>query len=171
MTSENRHPVDTPSRRAALAWLAVAALTTTSAKAQQATFSSVSVDVSRLRELGLGSYADFIQASMTRSVQSAFAGRIGAKNAPSLVVRITSLQFASHVGGDGGLSRFGGGGSGSDYMDGEAVILNGRTVIKRHPQLLSTAASAGGAWYDPESERRRAVILCNNYASWLARAL
>jgi hypothetical protein len=167
----NRHPVD---RRTALGLLAGAmALGAAPVAAQPAAaYSRIRVDVSRLRQQGLGDYASFIAATLDRSLRRAFAGRIGQRNAPTLVVRITTIQLASYAGGEGGSWRWGGGGgSSSDYLDGEALVVRGETVVHRHPQLATLPASSGGAWYRPDNEQRRAILLCDAYAQWLARAV
>lgn len=162
------------SRRRALMALAggFTAATAPALAQPAAAYARISVDVSRLRQLGLGDYAGFIGANMDAALRRAFAGRIGARGQPTLVVRITSVQLASYVGGEGGSLRWGGGGGGSsDYMDGEALVVQGERVLHRHPQLATLPASSGGAWYLPDNEQRRAVLLCNQYAQWLARAV
>jgi hypothetical protein len=130
-------------------------------------YSRVAVDVSRFRSLGGGVFADLVQANLAAAMQRHFVGRIGIRGAPALAVQIRSMSLGSHVGGDGSSWRLGGGAS--DYLDGEAVVLQGSQVMLRHPQLLTLPAS--GAWYDPDNERRRAVALCDGYASWLARSI
>lgn len=162
------------SRRAVLAGLAVA--TAAPALAQAQAYSSVAVDVGQLRAFGIGApQADFIRASLAQALQRHFAGRLGARGAPQLVVRLTALQLTSQPGFHGGSSdRLGGGGSGgwdTDYLDGEALVVSGRQVLLRHPQLLALPSSAGGAWYLPTNEQRRVAGLCEAYASWLARAV
>jgi hypothetical protein len=156
-------------RRALLLGLAATALAGP-ALAQGASFSRVSVDVDPLRRLGLGTYAAFVGASLTQELRRAFAGRLGVRGAPDLVVRISSVQLSSFAGDGGGGRWFSGGGS-SDYMDGEALIVRGREVLKRHPQLSALPSSYAGPWYQPDGERKRTAALCEHYASWLARAL
>lgn len=158
-------------RRALVLGLA-AAVITLPAQAQPRAYSRITVDTSRLRELGLGPYAQYVEANLVRSLSQAFAGRAGVRGAPALVVRITSLQLSSYAGSGGGGFHFGGGGgSSSDYMDGEALVYEGRRLVTRHPQLSALPSSSGGAWYGPQNEQRRTVALCDHYASWLARAL
>jgi len=130
-------------------------------------FSSVTVDVSRLHALGLGPYAEFVRAALLAEMRRAFADRLG-RRGPRLVVRITGISLASYSGGGGG--RFGGGHT--DSLDGEALIVGPRgEILARYPQLSATPASSGGAWYDPESERRRTLYLAQHYASWLRRTI
>jgi hypothetical protein len=159
------------SRRALLFALGASALAAP-AQAQAQAYSRITADASRLRELGLGPYAREIEANLARSLARAFAGRTGVRGAPALLVRITGVQLSSYAGGEGGDGfRFGGGGSSSDYMDGEALVLDGRRVLSRHPQLATLPSSSGGAWYGPQNEQRRTAALCDHYAGWLARAL
>jgi hypothetical protein len=132
-------------------------------------FSSVTVDVDRLHALGLGPYAEFIRAAVLVETRRAFADRLG-RGGPRLVVRITGIQLSSYSGNGGG--RFGGGGTPSDYLEGEALIVGPRgEVLARYPQLSATPASSGGSWYDLQSERRRALYLAQHYASWLRRTI
>jgi hypothetical protein len=156
------------SRRCLVLGAATLALATSPARAQlRQGYSRVVVDVSRFRALGGGAFADLVQANLAAAMQRHFVGRIGIRRAPALAVQIRSMSLGSHVGGDGSSWRLGGGVS--DYLDGEAVVSQGSQVMLRHPQLLTLSAS--GAWYDPENERRRAVALCDGYASWLARSI
>lgn len=133
-------------------------------------FSSVSADVTRLRELGLGDYAEFMRAALQRELQAAFADRL-APGGPRLVVRITGLSMRDYVGGDS--NRFGfGAGTPNDYLEGEALVLGRRgEVLLRHPQLSALPASSGGAWYDERSEGRRVSAIAQHYALWLRRQL
>jgi hypothetical protein len=137
---------------------------------QATRFSRVSVDVSRLRALGLGPYADGLRADLEASLRRAFADRL-APGGPALVVRLTGISMNMYAGPDGGRHGFGGNAMNTDYLEGEALVV-GRdgTVLARHPQLATQNANAGGAWYDPASEGRRATILADTYAQWLRRA-
>jgi hypothetical protein len=133
-----------------------------------ARFSSVTVDVSRLHALGLGGFAELVRGSLQAEAQRAFADRLG--GGPRLVIRITAISMTSYAGGEGG--RRNGGGSGNDYLEGEALAVGPRgEIIARHPQLSALPAASGGAWYDPASERRRVLLLAQHYAGWLRRSL
>ncbi len=132
-------------------------------------FSSVTVDVDRLHALGLGAYAEFVRAAVLAETRRAFADRLG-RGGPRLVVRITGVQLSSYSGSGGG--RLGGGGTPSDYLQGEALIVAPRgEILARYPQLSATPASSGGPWYDLQSERRRAIYLAQHYAAWLRRTI
>lgn len=175
MTSE-RNGVDSgrPTRRALLAGCAAFAMSAVSpALAQAQSYASISVDVSPLRAFGIGGrHLEDIRSLLTQAMQRAFAGRVGLRSAPQLVVRLSAIQLSPDTGmGGTGWRRGGDGSSSSDYMEGEALVLSGRQVIKRHPQLLALPSSTGGAWYSPDNERRRVVALCEAYAGWLARSL
>lgn len=137
---------------------------------QAGPFSSVSVDVARLRAQGLGAYAEFVRAVLQRELQAAFADRMMA-GGPRLVVRITGVSMRDYVGGES--SRFGfGAGTPNDYLEGEALVLGPRgQVLLHHPQLSALPASSGGAWYDGRSEDRRLIAIAQHYAGWLRRQL
>lgn len=130
-----------------------------------ARFSSVQVDVSHLRAIGLGPYADLIAQAALAEAQRAFADRLGGAG-PALVIRLTALSLNSYV-GSGGSRGFGGS---TDYLEGEALIVGPRgEIIARHPQLVALPSSYGGAWYDPLNEEKRAVGLARTFADWLRR--
>jgi hypothetical protein len=132
-------------------------------------FSSVEVDVSRLHALGVGPYAEFLRSVLLAETRRAFADRIG-RGGPRLVVRITSVSLASYSGG--GAGRFRGGTFHSDYLDGEALIVDrSGTILARYPQLSAAPAHAVAAWYDPQLDQKRTVALAQHYASWLRRTM
>ena len=138
--------------------------------------SSVVVDVERLRALRVGPTAELIRAAMTAELRSMFADRLGGQR---LVVRLTGLSLGAYVGGGGGGGGGAGGGGGrgggggeTDYLEGEALLIGPRgEVIARYPQLLALPSSIGGAWYQPDNEQRRIVILARYYAQWLRRTI
>jgi hypothetical protein len=133
-------------------------------------FSSISVDVTPLHAKGLGAYAEFVRSALTAEMRRAFADRIGGPG-PRLVIRVNAVSLSAYAGGGSG-SRGRGGGGNTDYLDGEALIVGARgEILARYPQLSATDAASGGAWYDPQSEQRRAQYLAHHYASWLRRTL
>jgi hypothetical protein len=132
-------------------------------------FSSVVVDVSHLRAIGASRTADLVQAAMTEEARRVFADRTGP--GPRLVIRVTAVSMRSWAGGgEGGFP--GGGGIGNDFIEGEALVLGPRhEILARHPQLFAHPANSGGAWYDPDNEGRRVVLLSRYFAQWLRRSL
>lgn len=131
--------------------------------------SAIRVDVGPLLAQGGGAPAEALRDDLLGALNREFADRIGGAG-PVLVVRIKSLSLRPYTGSEGGRSGFGGG-SQSDYLDGEALIVGRRgEVLARHPQLSALPSSSGGAWYDPDSERRRVAAIAQHYAGWLRRA-
>lgn len=131
-------------------------------------YSDVRVDVRPLLALGAGPQAEALRSDLTAALRRSFAGRIGGRG-PALVVVVRSLSLRPYAGGQG---RGPGGGGQTDYLDGEALLVGrGGAVLARHPQLTATPSSYGGAWYDPDSERRRVTAIAGIYAEWLRRAL
>jgi hypothetical protein len=131
-------------------------------------FSDVRVDVRPLMTGGGAPQAQALAADLTAALRQSFAGRLGG-NGPKLVVVITGLSLRDYVGNG---SRFGLGGTQSDYLEGDALLVGRRgEILGRHHQLTATPSSYGGAWYDPASERRRLAVVADIYAQWLARDL
>jgi hypothetical protein len=154
-----------PSRRAVLAALALAPLAGP-AFAYPGSFSSVTVDVSELKAKGLGPTADILGRVALAQARAAFADRTGP--GPTLVIRLTNLSFRPNGGGAGAQA----GSAPNDYLEGELVVVGPRgAVIERRPQLFAQPSSYGGAWYDPESERRRLTALASNFALWARRQI
>jgi hypothetical protein len=134
-----------------------------------AVFSDIRVDVRPLREAGAGPQADALAADLNAALRKNFAGRIGGRG-PRLVVVVKALSLRPYVGG--GARRGRGGNFETDYLEGEALLV-GRDgqVLGHHPQMTATPSSYGGAWYDPDFERRRLSVIADIYAQWLARDL
>ena len=130
--------------------------------------SDVRVDIRPFLTQGGGLQAEALRDDLVAALRSSFADRLGG-NGPSLVVVVRSLSLTAYAGSQG--RRFRGGGQ-TDYLDGEALLIGRRgEVLARHPQLSALPASSGGAWYDPDSERRRVTAIAEHYAQWLRRAL
>lgn len=129
--------------------------------------SEIRVDVGPFLARGGGAEAEALRTDLLAALRSSFADRLGGRG-PALVVVVRSLSLTAYAGSEG--RRLGGGQT--DYLDGEALLVGRRgEVIARHPQLSALPASSGGAWYDPDSERRRVTAIAGHYAQWLRRAL
>ena len=163
---------DPLTRRAALAALggalaALPALGRPAAAQTGATFRAINIDTTQL----VGRDAVLVRRNLARDLPAAFAGRItGARGAPTLLVRITSLSLGSYTG-----SASGGGSGGStvdtDYMEGEALIVpaGGKTPTARVPMLAAVPSASAGAWYLPDNEERRIAYISSFFASWLTK--
>lgn len=133
-------------------------------------YADVRVDVRPLIAQGNGPQAEALRADLTAALRRSFADRLGGRG-PSLVVLIRGLSLPPYAGGQT-MGRGIGGGTQTDYLDGEALLVGRRgEVLGRHPQLTATPSSYGGAWYDPASERRRVTVIADIYAEWLRRQL
>ena len=136
---------------------------------------SVTVDVSRLRAIGVGEYAEIVGSAVEDEL-----AKDGAAAPPGgrLVVRLTGLSLPSYAGSDGG-SGGGGGGGGSggaggnfDYLEGEILVVGARgEIISQRPQTASISSSSGGAYYLPGFDRRRAEAIARTFAAWVRRSL
>jgi hypothetical protein len=124
----------------------------------------VSVDVSHLREIGVGRFADLVQSAMTDELRRVFADRIAGRG-PRLVVRVTVLHISAFANAGRGLR-----GSVADSIEGEALVVGpGKAIIARYPQIASVPAH--GAWYDPLETERRTDRVARAYAQWLGRTI
>jgi hypothetical protein len=157
-------------RRALMTALLPAALLSGRAAAQVTAgplaFSALCVDANHLREIGLGPFADIIEAAMTDELRRAFADRMS-PSGPRLVVVVTGLFLAAVPDGAGyfrdGSSRT------PDSLDGEALVVGPRgEILARFPQH-NNVITAAASWQDPLNEQKRAAAAARNYALWLRR--
>ena len=159
-------------RRALMLGLAAVVASSSAVLAQQGPprFSGIIVDVRPLHAKQLGPFAEVIRVALQNELAEAYADRLdGGRAGPRLVVRIDAISLGFYAGRDSG--RFGGGGTSTDYLEGEALVIGPRgEVLARHPQLSAVPSNSGGAWYDPASEQRRVVALAAHYAGWLRRS-
>ncbi|MCG7391822.1 hypothetical protein MHY87_02745 [Microvirga sp. ACRRW] len=130
-------------------------------------FSSFSVDIRPLKAKGLGPFADLVGQAALDELYRSFADRID-RRGPRFMLVITDIYMTPFT--DGGSWRdLGGGGSGSDGMDGEALALGPKgEILARHPQhaVLDVARRST----EPD-EPGRAVALAQHYVRWLRRRL
>lgn len=156
---------------ASLTLLQLAAGASWAQSASQTRLSFLAVDVDQLAVQGLGTRADLIQSALSAELKRAFADRSGGDRS-LLLVRITGASFGSYAGSGSGSGAGGRGGSESDYLEGEALIVGPRgEVLTRVSQISTLPSSYGGAWYDPASEERRLVVISQHFARWLRRRL
>jgi hypothetical protein len=136
----------------------------------QLRFASIVVDTSILYARQDAVTADLLHDALEAELNSDFADRLGGRG-PRLVVRITGITLNDYVGSDRGFG-FGGGGTSSDYLEGEAAVVGPHgEVLARYPQLSAIPASSGGAWYLPGGEGRRVVALAKHFGGWLRRTI
>lgn len=134
-------------------------------------FRSVDVDVGQLVARGLAPWAQLVRASMQPELNRMFATRItpGDKRADRVVVRVDSIFLTSWAGSSGGGGWFdSGGGSDSDYMEGDALVMSpDGSVRAKYHILLALPASSAGAWYLPDIDNRRVVNLAQVFGQWV----
>lgn len=161
-------------RRALLASLAGLAVFAGTARAQGRSIGEIRVDLSALRAGGWGSPPiQVIDSALRRSLQQAFADRLG--GGPTLIVRVTAIQLAGFPGlsfNRGGNRGGGGSGGDVDYMDGELILAGrGNTIISRQPLLSTNPAATSGGWWQEDGELRRLAALASGYGYWARRQL
>ena len=153
----------TLTRRSLLVGLG-AALAGPAAAQAPAAFSSVAVDIVPLLRRGAGPEVEFIRAVMEDELRRVLAGRIGGRG-PRLVVRLQTIQF---TGSPSGSPNF----RGSDYLDGELLVVGARAeVLQTVPQLLALPPNGGTTIETPASERLRLLRLAQTYAQWVPRRI
>lgn len=130
-------------------------------------FSSFSVDVSVLKDKGLGPFADLVGAAAFDELQRSFADRIDPRG-PRLVLRLTSIFLTTSP--DGGIGYKGrGGGSGHDSVEGEALAVGRRgEVLASHPMLAVRDVNTSTL---TPNEQGRAVAVAQHYVRWLRRQI
>ncbi len=135
-------------------------------------FSTVKVDSSALASPTTSNLVRELNASLGAELRANFAGDLGGgRKAPLLLVRITGVTMNSTPDFRNGAGHANSGGGGSDYMEGEALIIApGGQVIQRYPMLSALNTSSSG-WQLPDHERNRLRALCQHYAWWLKRQM
>ncbi len=181
---------ETPTRRAALAFMATAgagaALSLAGAvpaAAQLAPapfggaaglpaglrFGRIEVDTSRLLRLGDVAGSEVVTRVLTRQLQEVFADLAAPRGGATLVARISSIYLASYVGSRAYNGRDGGGGN--DNLEGVGIVSSGGQVLAEVPVLSVLSASYSGAWYQPDIDERRVLSICHHFAWWLRREM
>lgn len=171
-----RNPMTSPqSRRTILKALACVGLAgagfavPASAQSFPQAFSSFSVDVSVLKAKGLGPFADLVGAAALDELRSSFADRVDPRG-PRFVLRLTSVVLTAFPdGGTGYRGRGGGGNSGHDAVEGEALAVGRRgEVLASHPMLAVRDVNTSILTPD---EQGRAVQVAQHYVRWLRRQI
>ena len=146
---------------AGIAALAGAGARPASAQAVPA-FSSVHVDVGRLRAAGLGPMAEVVGAAMAEELRRTFADRIVGRG-PRLVVVVREVHITQFL--RSGSSRD----VSTDSIDGEALLVGPRgEILARYPQLAVLGAHAR---VTEPNEFGRAEAVARHYARWLRRTM
>jgi hypothetical protein len=163
-----------PSRRLVLAGLLAAPLAACvggeAPGPRIARFREIRVDTTPLAAKGVGGYAAHVGEVLGPALARAFAGRLapGDKAAPILVVEVSLVRLAGHVGGP----RFTSFGSGDtdDEMVGALMVVSPRgAMIDRRRHYASSDAGSAGQWYLPDFDEKRLRALAANYAAWAVK--
>jgi hypothetical protein len=154
-------------KAAVLAGLAgLACVLSTGAGQAQSIFRGVQIDMSGLPSGAAETRRD-LQACLSTRLPAALAGRVnpGARSAPILVVRPTSVWLASVVSAQSSEDDRGGGGTSSlDQLEGEAIVAG-----QRIPLLVSANPDFGTQGAAIHNARIRTDTLCTSFAYWIAR--
>jgi hypothetical protein len=151
---------------AVLATVALAMGVATGESQAQTVFRGVQIDMSGI-PAGAAETRRDLQACLAAKVPGALAGRInlGARGAPLLVVRPTSVWLASINNSMTSDDDRGGRSMGSmDQLEGEAIVSG-----QRIPFLISASADFGTMGAAIHNARVRTDTLCTNFIYWLAK--
>lgn len=132
-------------------------------------FSSFSVDVSVLKGKGLGPFADLVGAAALDELHRSFADRVDPRG-PRLVLRLTGVTLTAFPDNSSGYrGRGGGGNSGHDAIEGEALAVGRRgEILASHPMLA--VLDVNTSILTP-NEQGRAVAVAQHYVRWLRRQI
>ena len=105
---------------------------------------------------------------MTASAARIFAGLVHPedRNAPTLVLQITAIQFTEPMADWKGAS-----GQTTDYMEGAGVIVSGKTVIERVPMMGGFTSHWTPQVLSPPDNPYRLQALCDFWAGWMRKKL
>jgi hypothetical protein len=153
---------------AVLAVAVYASLAATGEGRAQSVFRGVQIDMSGIPSGAAETRRD-LQACLASRLPQALAGRInpGARNAPVLTVRPTSVWLASVLTNlTSEDDRGGSGSSGMDQLEGEAIVSG-----QRIPLLVSANPDFGTLGAATHNARVRTDALCSSFAHWIARKI
>jgi hypothetical protein len=130
------------------------------------TVSALSIDVSPLRDKGLGPYADRVGTLVLRAASGQFAVQPGS-NAPRVVLSITQVQLAAAPAGTTSDSLYGGGSGvdARDYIEGNVMLVSGRDIVTQSRIVTGLAVDNVG-WMQPGYDDRRLANLADVFAQW-----
>lgn len=115
----------------------------------------LAIDVSGLKAVGLGDYADMVGAETARAASEVFVPGAG----PRVTLAIARLQWGGEPSGDD-LD----GSRPLDFAQGHVEIADGRGV-RRIPLLVSKPRNDDRFW-TPEGERRRVFEIMQVFVRW-----
>lgn len=125
---------------------------------------SIGVDTGGLAP---GGYRAIVAEAAGAALKSAFADLFGGSD--RLVLRIDAIYLGSDVPGVQG--NLGGFGAGTDYLQGEVILVRRGVRIASFPILSAIPSQGQAAWHIPGSERPRLVALARHAAFWARRMI
>lgn len=136
------------------------------ARAQATALGGVRVDTGPIAARGLPNYAARVAAIGAPAARRALADRIGGgKGAPSLVLSLSLVQLASDPGGS--RDRFFGRDRPLDWIEGDAILVDGRgREIRRKRFHTTNDAGSVERISTPYGEDLRIARLVDIFARW-----
>lgn len=149
----------------ALAIAASGLLGPNAARADEALYSAIVVDIEPIRATGLGDFANPIGTAVKRALNRTYAGAINAKNKslPVLVVEVETIYYGQEEESFASSRMFPNLTQTRDQMSGTAIVRKGKSELKRESILGNNVTQ--GSWPpidDVKSGRLQA--LANQFA-------
>lgn len=149
----------------ALAIATLSVLSVKSARADDALYSAIIVDIEPIRATGLGDFANPIGTAVKRALSRTYAGAVNAKNKslPVLVVEVETIYYGQEEESSISQRMFPNFTRTRDQMSGTAIVRKGKSELKRESILGNNMIQ--GSWPpidDVKSGRLQA--LANQFA-------
>ncbi len=136
-----------------------------SAKAQDALYSAIIVDIEPIRATGLGDIANPIGTAVKRALNRTYAGTINSKDKslPVLVVEVETIYYGQEEESSISQRMFPNFTRTRDQMSGTAIIRKNKTEIKRE-SILGNNVTQGGWPPIDDVKSGRLQALANQFA-------
>lgn len=115
------------------------------ARADEALYSAIIVDIAPIRATGLGDFANPIGTAVKRALNRSYAGAINAKDKslPVLVVEVETIYYGQEEESSISQRMFPNFTRTRDQMSGTAIVRKGKTELKRE-SILGNNTTQGG---------------------------
>lgn len=136
-----------------------------SAKAGEAIYSAILVDLAPIKATGLGGFADPIGVAVKRALLNVYGGNINPKDKslPVLVVEVETIYYGQEEEPFGARRHVFSFAQTRDEMSGTAIVRKGKTELKRESILANNITQGGWPPID-DVKSGRLQALANQFA-------